>query len=418
MSATSGLSWRRSAPSRTRATPGLAALLLMTTLVAAGCSPGTNAADSRIVSACTAHNNVPTDMCQAVAGLKTSYDDADWGAISQEVTDRKLRHELLRQMQDWQYTPVEHLDVGLVYARRRAPHLYIGTVRYTADPRVAPLYESYLFRIGGYMAHIAGSVSGISGTSFRTATWTVTRSAHFTLYHSPYLPESAARDGLDRLEQQRSAFERLFGVRVAPRIAYYQYPKVAMMARLTQKWCGAQPDNIGCTDPYAQPPVIQVTENWPNYHEPIHVYERALEPPPGGNGDTWQAPTFIDEGTAVALQDRQVDPRLSDYCSNLAYLPLQLCARQALRHVRPITLLSERGFDRADPEYAYSMAGSFVKYLILRQGHRAFGRFYHVLAAQPKDRIADYDVAARAVYRESMETLLGQWRAAVCGKGC
>jgi len=157
------------------------------------------------------------------------------------------------------------------------------------------------------------------------------------------------------------------------------------------------------------------------YHEPVHVYELALSPPPAmkdGQLQYYVAPLFIGEGTAVALQDRSLDPRLSNYCSDLAYAPLDDCAREAASAVRPLTLLSDSGFQRADPGYAYALGGSFVKYLILRYGYRAFGHFYYQLAAQSKDRLSDYNVATQRIVHQPIERLINAWFSGLCGNGC
>jgi hypothetical protein len=104
-----------------------------------------------------------------------------------------------------------------------------------------------------------------------------------------------------------------------------------------------------------------------------------------------------------------VDPRVSDYCSDLAYAPLSACARIALDHVRPLTILPDSGFNRVDPGYAYALGGSFVSYLVLHYGYHAFGRFYYQLAAQPKDSEADYNRATEAVFHRPVRTLISAW---------
>jgi hypothetical protein len=200
-------------------------------------------------------------------------------------------------------------------------------------------------------------------------------------------------------------------VKLPPVAAYYLYPDQTMIARLTNGTCGSNPDNVGCTVQQARPPTIHASE-WVSYHEPIHVYQTVMEP------KGYTAPLFIAEGMAVALEDRDVDPRLSDYCSEVAYVPLDDCAQYAITNVKPRSLLSDSGFNAADAGYAYSLGGSFVKYLILRYGYRAFGKFYYDLAAQPKDRVRDYDVATYRVYHASIDSLLSGWRRQLCQSGC
>jgi hypothetical protein len=221
------------------------------------------------------------------------------------------------------------------------------------------------------------------------------------------------------LEYERAQFIRKFGVKLPPLAAYYMYPDTQMMDRMTKGSCGSVPDNIGCTNPFASPPTIQAATIWPSYHEPIHVYELALAPQARPGSPTVNvAPRFISEGTAVALEDRQLDPRLSDYCTDITYGPLDTCGRAAAAHVNPLSLLSDNGFTRAPAGYAYALSGSFVKYLILRYGYRPFGRFYYVLAAQPTDHQHDYDVASRAVYHKPIATLLDEFKLALCPAGC
>lgn len=322
---------------------------------------------------------------------------------------------LLTALQTWKGEHVEPLHVVLDFLKSTGRNRWIATYEFSSDPRAIPVYASYSLRHTPAGVRITGRVTGIGGTRYWNATWSVTRTPHFTIYHSPYELRGPDRRFLARLEAQRTIFIRKFGAQVAGRIAYYYYPEQRMMAPLTARACGTSPGFVGCADPDTRPPSIQTSE-WPSYHEPIHIYQAALEPPPRGK-ISYVAPLFIAEGMAVALEDREVDPRLSDYCSDLSYVPLDDCAQQSIDGVQPISLLPDRGFKRADPGEAYALAGSFVKYLILKYGYRPFGRFYYVLAAQPSDRQQDYNVAANAVYGRSVRQLVGGWRAALCVHG-
>jgi hypothetical protein len=306
-----------------------------------------------------------------------------------------------------------HVALDLLKATGRGS--WIATYEFTSDIRAIPAYASYSLRATGQGTRIAGRVTGIQGTSYLNATWAVTRTAHFLIYHSPYTLQGPDRRFLARLEAQRATFIRKFGVQVAPLIAYYYYPDQRLMAPLTARTCGTSPGFVGCADPDVRPPTVHSSE-WPSYHEPVHIYQAALEPAPSGR-ISYVAPLFIAEGMAVALEDQQLDPRLSDYCSDLSYVPLDSCAQLSIGNVQPLSLLADRGFNRADPGDAYALAGSFVKYLILKYGYRPFGRFYHVLAAQPSDRERDYDFAASAVFQRSIRQLLGAWQTALCRDG-
>jgi hypothetical protein len=228
------------------------------------------------------------------------------------------------------------------------------------------------------------------------------------------------RSYLAALEFQRAQVARKFGLKLPPLARIYLYPDVQTMARLTNGGCGGQAGETGCTSPFDRPPTVQEVIR-AVYHEPIHVYELAMQPRPRmvrGEVLYQVAPLFIAEGTAVALEDREADPRLSDYCSDLSYAPLDDCARIAARHMDPFTILGDYGFRAADAGYAYSLGGSFVKYLMLRYGYRVFGRFYYELAAQPTDHLSDYDVATRAIYKAPAGELIHAWLRSLCSGAC
>jgi hypothetical protein len=338
----------------------------------------------------------------------------------QEVKDSFVRGTdaaaLVDQMAQWQDGRVRQLHIVPTYVQRLSPDRYVGTLRLSDDPRAVPAYKIYIFNLRSTETKVEGATSGIQGLDFNQVRWSVTRSKHFVVFHSPYEVQGADRQFLADLEYQRTQVEEKFGVKLPPLASYYLYPNTSLMSRLTAKSCGSNPDNVGCADPYTHPPSIQTSE-WPTYHEPIHVDQLALEPRPKGT-TVLVAPLFIAEGTAVALQDREADPRLSDYCSTLVYVPLDVCAQVSIGQTRPVDLLSDKGFKRSDAGNAYALGGSFVKYLILKYGYRPFGRFYYKLAAQPSDSVKDYDVATYAIFHTSIGQLLQGWQHALCARGC
>lgn len=356
----------------------------------------------------------PRTVLAVVSRLESDYANADWTDVQRQFASRAIGDKLVQRMQQWKDYSVPRVKAVLADERAAGKNRWIGTIQFTDDPRAIPEYAIFVFARSGGRTRIVGTTSGLTGTNLTNANWRITRTQHFTIYHSRYQLEGTDGTFAATLEFERNAFIRKFGVAVASHIAYYLYPTVPLMAHFTRKVCGAESGEVACADPYTRPPSIQSSE-WPTYHEPIHVYELSLEPPVHPGQPVYVAPLFIGEGTAVALEDRQVDPRLSDYCSNLRYVPLDTCARQALSDVRPLSLLSDAGFKRADPGDAYSLGGSFVKYLLLRYGYQRFGRFYNVLAAQPKDRVLDYNVAARRVYGASITGLLESWTHGLSG---
>lgn len=358
--------------------------------------------------------HVPGGVTLLAARMQRDYASGQLAQLSQHVPGIRTVPALTAQLQRWNEQGVGNLRVSIVHSVQTRPHRYIETLKFSSDPRAIPVYDIVVMDVARGHARLSGSAAGISGTSYARASWSVTRSKHFVVYHSRYQLAGSDRSYLSDLEHQRTAFEREFGVHVAKVTAYYLYPTVQLMDHVTRGACGSTSDNVGCAEPYTSPPSIQAAI-WPTYHEPIHVYELAFTPPPKGNLH-YVAPLFIGEGMAVALEDREADPRLSDYCSDLQYAPLDACASQALQRVAPLSILSDRGFQRADPSDAYSLGGSFVKYLILQYGYRRFGRFYYRLAAQPSDTIADYNVATRSVYGTGVRHLVNAWTAAVRGE--
>lgn len=403
---------------RTPWAAGAAALLL---ILLSGCtSSGSSVRPSstRTPLASPARTAVSAPIVSSLlATFQKAYGEGDWITVRDAFVNEATGQTLVNQMQNWKSEGVSDLRATLIYRQSIGGGAYIGTVQFASDPRAIPSYAIYIFRGSGSNVRIEREVTGLHGTSYQNLNWTVTRSRHFVVYHSPYQLRGVDRKPLQALEYERRQFIREFGVKVAPLTSYYLYPQQRLMSPFTGRACGATPQFIGCADPYTQPPSIHTSE-WPSFHEPIHVYELALEPVVKPGQPVYEAPLFIGEGTAVALEDRQADPRLSDYCSDITYVPLDVCAQQAVGSVTPLSLLSDAGFNKADPGNAYLVGGSFVKYLILHYGFHRFGRFYYVLAAQPKDRQTDYDVAALQVYHLPIAQLLQEWRTALCRHGC
>lgn len=395
----------------------------------AGCAAGQSSTSRRPTPRplLAAHSYAPTSKAR---GLSTSaspvilvhrfvadYAHADWQALLQLFADVHNGEDLVAQMQTWKSEAVHSLNIRVVYRGAYGTGRSIVTLQFTSDPRAIPVYAIYKISGMGTAAKVDGTVTGIHGANFETANWSITRSAHFVVYHSPYELRGTDRRFLADLEYERRQFMRKFGVTVAPVTHYYDYPLQRMMGLMTRGACGSTPELVGCANPYTVPPTIH-TSLWPTFHEPIHIYEVALEPRVHPRGPYFVAPLLIAEGTAVALEDREVDPRFSDYCSDLVYIPLDSCARQAVRDVKPIELLSDDGFKAANPSDAYLVGGSLVKYMILHYGYHRFGRFYYVLAAQPRDRQADYDVAARKVFGRTIQQVVDAWVHQLCQAGC
>jgi hypothetical protein len=393
-------------------------LMGLASVTLAGCARATGGGGSTPTIPAVIHSgHIPAPVDRALSQIQAEYASADWTAVRNHIGDAHLAAGLVDNMQRWSSEGAHAVHLRVVYSRRISRTRSIEAVEFMSDPRAAPYFTIFRFRAVRGRAVITGTTTGIRGSDFGNASWTVSHTPHFVVYHSPYQLVGSDRHLLRDLEYQRRQFARKFAVKLRPLAAFYLYPTQSLMGRFTGGTCGARPGEVGCTLPYTNPPSIHATLV-AAYHEPIHIYELSLEPPPLSNGNAYVAPLFIGEGTAVALQERGVDPQRSDYCSDLVFRPLDDCARIAMAQVRPLKLLSDSGFKRVDPGNAYALGGSFVKYLILRYGYHAFGRFYFKLAAQPKDRILDYNVAARAVYHQPIAQLLRAWTAVLCRSRC
>jgi hypothetical protein len=356
------------------------------------------------------------DVTSLLQRLESAYESGDFDTIRQQFSDSRLAGTIASQMQTWDSDRAHPLHVSLVYMKMTAPNQYVGTVEFSVDPRAVPAYSIFRFSRTSAGVRIDGQETGISGHTYQSADWKVIRSAHFLVYHSPYQLLGRDAETLALLEHERTLFQQRFGVHLPPLAAYYLYPQQSMMNGMTGGACGRTAEYVGCADVYHVPPAIHTSE-WPSYHEPIHVFELALVPK-ASKKYVWFAPLFLAEGAAVALEDRELDPRLSDYCSDLVYIPLDICAVQAASLVNAMNLLSDSGFKTGSIGNSYLIAGSFVKFLILHYGYRKFGAFYYAVAAQPSDKESDYNVAAHKVYQQTIRELIFAWRTALCTSGC
>lgn len=356
---------------------------------------------------------VPLAITTELLSLRREYALGDWNAVQSGFSDPTAGARLVDVMRLWKEAGASTVRIELLSWVRRDARDYEVSVRFSDDPRAAPDDRFYTMRLTGTRAVISGTASGLSGRSYTTATWDVSSIAHFTVYHSPYQLAGPDRAVLTQLESQRTLVARKFRVTLPATANVYLFPNLQTMQALTRGTCG-KGGEIGCTSPFTRPPSIE-TLRAAIFHEAIHVYQLAFVPPSPDRGRTvFVAPLFIAEGMAVALQNAQVNPSLSDYCALLAYRPLSFCARQSLQRVHPTTILADRGFLRALPSDAYAEGGAFVSYLIQAHGFLAFKKFYYVLAGQPQDRMSDYNVAARAAYGRDMSSLVRAWLHTLC----
>lgn len=392
----------------------LRALALTALLLSTGCAQA-HAVTGKSRARIAGTRGLPPAIPVLLRSLRSAYLSADWPAVRRDFSDTAAAADLVDAMHGWMDAGATSLTVSVLSSARLDAHDREVTVRFADDPRASPSDRLYTVHLSGNHAVISGLASGLRGTSYRTATWSITRTAHFTVYHSPYQLAGADRAVLSQLESQRVLVARKFHVTLPPSAALYLFPNDPAMKALTigPNECG-NGGEIGCTSPFTHPPTIEALRP-AVFHEAIHVYQLAFVPPsPDGGRTVFVAPLFIAEGMAVALQDPEVDPSLSDYCSDLAFRPLDFCARVSVHRVHAVAILSDKGFKTVQPSDAYAMGGSFVSYLIRRHGYLSFKTFYYTLAHQPSDRLIDYNLAARAAYGTGIMPLLQAWVHSLC----
>lgn len=356
-------------------------------------------------------------VARVVQSLQSGYENSRWDLVRRQFRDGSLASILVDRLRRLRAETVLNARWSTVYIAQLSSHTCVGTLELAADIRAPADYYIFSFSLSGKSAKVVGQVTGLRPPHAVKPVWKVTKTAHFIIYHSPYQLVGKDKWLVQALEQQRSDLIREFKVRVVPRAIIYVYPTVSTMSQLSHGACGSKHGELGCTLPLNDPPLVLTTVR-ALFHEPIHVYELSMAPPVRPHRPVYVAPLFISEGTAVALEDSKADPHFSDYCSDLDFAPLDACARIAIRHVQLRSLVSNSGFRSLPSDFAYSLGGSFVSYLIHSHGYESFKVFYYRLAAQPKDRLSDYDVASRSVYKTDTMSLLTAWRATLCAGGC
>lgn len=186
------------------------------------------------------------------------------------------------------------------------------------------------------------------------------------------------REGLKRTDSYLRRLEGVLGQRLEDRIDYYRYERPEDIAVQTGVYATGL-THIGDT-------VVHSTLDY-HPHELVHAVAGRL----GNPG------RFFHEGLAVTLGDegrwagREVD-------AGAAMLP------------GATTWNGLRGaFDRLDVDSAYTLAGSFVGYLIEAEGLAKLVGFFRRCEAGP----ADTEQAFRATYGRSLDRAVAGWRAAL-----
>lgn len=170
------------------------------------------------------------------------------------------------------------------------------------------------------------------------------QSAHYFYHMSP-------DDSVDiqRQEAFHSWITAQLGISLMQAIQYYKYRDVAQKQALTGRSGNA----------FADPPnfSIHTIWNWDN-HEVTHVLTATIGTPP----------SLFNEGMAVA---NQTDPQAGDLVPKWSSVPLHTRAKGFLQQGTLPSLdniVESVSFSNLDPSITYPSAGSFVQFLIDRDG--------------------------------------------------
>lgn len=181
----------------------------------------------------------------------------------------------------------------------------------------------------------------------------------------------------------------VLGVSPSRRIEYRKYRDRQHMGRLTGNFS---------TNGYADAASFTVHTVWPtDNHEVVHLY--SLE---------WGMPVALfSEGFAVA---HSTNPAAGDFRAKWNGTPVHDAARQLRasgRLIAIVELATTTSFRRFDANVTYPQAGSFVRFVIDREGlDRMKVLFSRLGANDPLDRVQS---AVQDVYGQTLQTLEARW---------
>lgn len=179
------------------------------------------------------------------------------------------------------------------------------------------------------------------------------------------------------------------GVNPARKIEYRKYRDRAHMGRLTGN---------SSTNGYADAASFTIHTLWPtDNHEVVHLY--SLE---------WGSPVALfSEGFAVA---HSTNPATGDLRAKWNGTPVHDAARQLRAAGRLVTiteLATTASFRRFDPNVTYPEAGSFVRFLIDREGLDRMKAIFGQLGAN--DSLDRVRAVVLTVYGRSLQDLETLW---------
>jgi hypothetical protein len=191
--------------------------------------------------------------------------------------------------------------------------------------------------------------------------------------------------------QQEAYFAWVIGqLGVSPAaLTYNKYRDRAQMGAITGN---------GNTNAYAEPALNTIHTIWPfDNHEVVHVY-----------AGSWGSPVALfGEGLAVA---HQMNPASNDFVAKWSGTPLHDLARRfrSQGQLPSIASIAETAAFRAkDDGVTYPVAGSFVRFLIDREG---IGRMRQLFGSMgPTVPLASVRAAFQGVYGYSLDEAEARW---------
>jgi hypothetical protein len=213
-------------------------------------------------------------------------------------------------------------------------------------------------------------------------------SAHFSFHY-------ASGDRVDSTwqEQFHEWAVRQLDVTPARKITYNKYQSRTHMGSLI---------GVSNTNGFADPSSFTLHTIWPtDNHETVHLYTSLFANP----GPV----ALFNEGMAVA---HQVNPATNDFTPKWSGTPLDditRSARQGGRLPALSTIVETAGFRAIDPNLAYPVSGSFVRYVLDRFGLAPIKEFFR--RGTPNDSAETLRTQFLAVFGISFEQAEQDWLA-------
>jgi len=210
-----------------------------------------------------------------------------------------------------------------------------------------------------------------------------TQSAHYNFHMSP-------GDSVDtqRQEAYHAWIAGQLGINPSRTVEYYKYRDAAQKQAITGRAGNAFADNATFS--------IHTIWNWDN-HEVTHLLTTMNGLPP----------SLFTEGIAVAYQ---MDPQAGDFVAKWSSVPIHTRAKSFMQQgtLPSLDIIVESiPFSNVDPNITYPSAGSFVRYLIDRDGlAKMLQMFPGATHQEPKSTTL---ARFQQIYNESLTQAEQEW---------